>query len=80
MANKKVKKNDAPLFSIYGARVSQSGKYANISIVKTVDDEKMFETVPVKIEGGKVAVKVDEEYVYLKIKRLDIDKDNVDVF
>ena len=68
------------LFNIYGARVSKSGKYANISIVKNIGDDREFETIPVDIEGKKVAVKVDEDFVYLKIKRLDVETDDVDAF
>ena len=79
-ATKKSEKETKSLFSIYGARISKSDKYANISIVKGGDDEKVFETIPVKLNGGKVAVKVDEDFVYLKIKRLDVETDDVDVF
>ena len=81
MANKKkVEEQKETLFAIYGARISNSGKYANISIVKGSDDAKEFHTIPVKLKGGKVAVKVDEDFVYLKIQRLDKEQDNVDAF
>lgn len=81
MANKKkVEEQKEPLFAIYGARISKTGKYANISIVKGSDDDVDFHTIPVKMKGGKVAVKVDDDFVYLKIKRLDIEQDSVDVF
>lgn len=76
---KKAKQTES-LFNIYGARISKSGKFANISIVKGTGDERVFETIPVDIEGKKVAVKVDENFVYLKIKRLDVETDDVDVF
>ena len=79
-STKKAEKETKSLFNIYGARVSKSGKYANISIVKNTGDDREFETIPVDIEGKKVAVKVDEDFVYLKIKRLDIETDDVDVF
>ena len=79
-ATKKTEQETKSLFNIYGARVSKSGKYANISIVKNTGDEKVFETIPVKLNGGKVAVKVDEDFVYFKIKRLDVETDDVDVF
>ena len=68
------------VYNIYGSRVSKSGKYANISIVKNTGDDREFETIPVDIQGKKVAVKVDKDFVYLKIKRLDVETDDVDVF
>lgn len=84
MATKKkvTPESNNELFAIYGARLSQSGKYANISIVRGKDDSKEFNTIPVKLKGGKVVVKIDDEYVYLKVRRLDAenDNDNVDVF
>lgn len=79
-ATKKTEQETKSLFNIYGARVSKSGKYANISIVKNTGDDREFETIPVDIQGKKVAVKVDEDFVYLKIKRLDVETDDVDVF
>ena len=79
-STKKTEQETKSLFNIYGARVSKSGKYANISIVKNTGDDREFETIPVDIEGKKVAVKVDKDFVYLKIKRLDVETDDVDVF
>lgn len=65
-------KASEPLFNIYGARISQSGKYVNLSLVKTDDKgNKTWLNVPVKIEGGKTGVKVADDAVLLKIKRLD---------
>lgn len=77
---KKAEQETKSLFNIYGARISKSNNFANISIVKNIGDERVFETIPVNIKGKKVAVKVDEDFVYLKIKRLDIETDDVDVF
>ena len=56
-STKKAEKETKSLFNIYGARVSKSGKYANISIVKNTGDDREFEAIPVDIEGKKVAVR-----------------------
>lgn len=65
-------KASEPLFNIYGARISQSGKYVNLSLVKTDDEgNKTWLNVPVKIEGGKTGVKIADDAVLLRIKRLD---------
>ena len=76
----KSEKETKSLFNIYGARVSKSGKYANISVVKNTGDDREFETIPVDIGSKKVAVIVDKYFVYLRIKRLDVETDDVDVF
>lgn len=65
-------KASEPLFNIYGARISQSGKYVNLSLVKTDDEgNKTWLNVPVKIEGGKTGVRVYDDHVMLAITRLD---------
>lgn len=60
------------LWSIYGARKSESGERFNISIVQGSKEEGtlQFATISLRKEGGKVACKEDEEFVYLKIKKL----------
>lgn len=62
-----------PLFNIYGARISQSDKYVNLSLVKTDDKgNKTWLNVPVKIKGGKTGVRVYDDCVVLAIARLDV--------
>ena len=70
---KTTKKNNNTLFSIYGARESNSGERVNISLVCGDEDSKQWATVSIKKKGGKIKVKLDDEFVTLKIPRLDVE-------
>ena len=74
---KTAKKSNNTLFSIYGARESNSGERVNISLVCGDEDSKQWATVSIKKKGGKIKVKLDDEFVTLKIPRLDV-KDEED--
>ena len=75
MTTKKAKttKKSNTLFSIYGARESNSGERVNISLVCGDEDSKQWATVSIKKKGGKIKVKLDDEFVTLKIPRLDVE-------
>lgn len=77
MTTKKAKKSNNTLFSIYGARESNSGERVNISLVCGDEKSKQWATVSIKKKGGKIKVKLDDEFVTLKIPRLDV-KDEED--
>ena len=70
---KTAKKSNNTLFSIYGARESNSGERVNISLVCGEEDSKQWATVSIKKKGGKIKVKLDDEFVTLKIPRLDVE-------
>lgn len=79
MTTKKAKKSNNTLFSIYGARESNSGERVNISLVCGDEKSKQWATVSIKKKGGKIKVKLDDEFVTLKIPRLDVkDEDEED--
>ena len=80
MATKKAKakKSNNTLFSIYGARESNSGERVNISLVCGDEDSKQWATVSIKKKGGKIKVKLDDEFVTLKIPRLDVEDEDED--
>lgn len=81
MATKKAKtakKSNNTLFSIYGARESNSGERVNISLVCGEEDSKQWATVSIKKKGGKIKVKLDDKFVTLKIPRLDVEEDEED--
>ena len=67
------KKSRNTLFSIYGARESNSGERVNISLVCGDEDSKQWATVSIKKKGGKIKVKLEDEFVTLKIPRLDVE-------
>ena len=73
---KTVKKSNNKLFSIYGARESKSGERVNISLVCGNEDSKQWATVSIKKKGGKIKVKLDDEFVTLKIPRLDVEDED----
>ena len=75
---KTTKKNNNTLFSIYGARESNSGERVNISLVCGDEDSKQWATVSIKKKGGKIKVKLDDEFVTLKIPRLDVENEDED--
>ena len=70
---KTAKKSNNTLFSIYGARESNSGERVNISLVCGDEDSKQWATVSIKKKGGKIKVKLEDEFVTLKIPRLDVE-------
>lgn len=71
-SNKKTYTQPDP-FSIYGARVSSSGKYVNVTLVQGEDEKKSYRNALVKIKGKYIDVKVEEDCVVLWIPRLDIE-------
>ena len=71
--NKSKKKQSTPLYSVYGARVSNSGKYVNLSLVNGEDDEKEWATACVKKKGKYIKVKVNDDTITLTIPRLDVE-------
>ena len=70
---KTAQKSNNALFSIYGARESNSGERVNISLVRGDEDSKQWATVSIKKKGGKIKVKLEDELVTLKIPRLDVE-------
>lgn len=81
MATKKAKttkKGNNTLFSIYGARESNSGERVNISLVCGKEDSKQWATVSIKKKGGKIKVKLEDDFVTLKIPRLDVEDEEED--
>ena len=70
------KKSNNTLFSIYGARESNSGERVNISLVCGDEDSKQWATVSIKKKGGKIKVKLEDEFVTLKIPRLDVEDED----
>ena len=78
MATKKAKtakKSNNTLFSIYGARESNSGERVNISLVCGDEDSKQWATVSIKKKGGQIKVKLENEFVTLTLPRLDVEED-----
>ena len=69
------KKNNTNLYSVYGARISASGKYVNLSLVNGEDDEKEWATACVKKKGKYIKVKVNDDTIVLTIPRLDVEDD-----
>ena len=60
------------LFSIYGARLSKSGKRLNISLCRTGEDGKReWQTVSVRLDSETTPIKLKDEFAFIKIKRLD---------
>ena len=76
--NKSKKKQSSPLYSVYGARISQSGKYVNVSLVNGEDDEKQWATACVKKKGEYIKVKVTDDTIVLTIPRLDVEDEDED--
>lgn len=66
-------------WNLYGARMSKSGKRINISLCRSDEDgAREWGTVSVSLESEKTPVKVYDDYVFIKIKRLDIALDDED--
>lgn len=77
--NQSTKKTKTKLFGLYGARISESGKYINLSVVSGEVDEdsgtdnREWATVLVKKKSKYVKVKVSSDTVTLTIPRLDVE-------
>lgn len=68
-------KPESKLYNFYGAREAKSGKGVNISLVTGKDDNKEWASVYVKYDAdGKVKVKVQDGFVYVKIPLMKDDK------
>lgn len=80
-STKSTKKSKQKLYGLYGARISESGKYVNLSVVSgefdedTCEDNREWGTVIVKKKGKYIKVKVSPTAVTLTIPRLDADED-----
>ena len=67
----KQSKETNKLFSIYGARQSNSGERVNISLLRGQDDEREWATITIKdskgkkAEDGKVCAYIKDGYAYL---------------
>ena len=81
---KPTKKTKTKLFGLYGARISESGKYINLSVVSGEVDEdsgtdnREWATVLVKKKSKYVKVKVSTDSVTLTIPRLDVEDEDED--
>ena len=81
---KTTKKTKTKLFGLYGARISESGKYINLSVVSGEVDEdsgtdnRAWATVLVKKKSKYVKVKVSSDTVTLTIPRLDVEDEDED--
>ena len=81
---KTTKKTKTKLFGLYGARISESGKYINLSVVSGEVDEdsgsdnREWATVLVKKKSKYVKVKVSSDTVTLTIPRLDVENEDED--
>lgn len=66
-------------WNLYGARISKSGKRLNISLCRSDEDgEREWGTVSVSLESEKTPIKVYDNYVFIKVKRLDAPLDDED--
>ena len=71
-----MKNEENILLSIYGARVSKSGKYINITLVKGEGDAKTFYTACVKLDKtAKTYGKVKDNKAYIVVPLLSNDKE-----
>lgn len=80
---KKQTKKQQPLFSLYGARLSKSKDYVNLSVVTGEVDEdgvdsRKWATVLVKKKSKYFGVKVKEDAVVITIPRLDVEDEEED--
>lgn len=81
---KTTKKTKTKLFGLYGARISESGKYINLSVVSGEVDEdsgtdnREWATVLVKKKSKYIKVKVSPDTVTLTIPRLDVEDEDED--
>lgn len=65
------------LYSIYGCRLSKSGKRYNISLIRDVDGKKEFATISLPVEKV-VLSKKDKELIYVKVRILKHDDKKVE--
>lgn len=66
------------LFNIYGARLSKSGKYLNLSLVRGKDNNKEFISVPITLDDTKNNYAVlSGEVAIINVKMLHQDNDNI---
>lgn len=70
-SNKKATHQQPMPFSVYGARLSASGNYVNITLVQGEDDDKTYRNALVKVKGKYIGVKLKDDSVILTIPRLD---------
>ena len=71
-----MKNEENILLSIYGARVSKSGKYVNITLVKGEGDAKTFYTTCVKLDKtAKTYAKLKDDKAFIVVPLLKNDKE-----
>ena len=71
-ATKQETSGTSSLFSIYGARLSKSGKRLNISLCRTGEDgKKEWQTVSISLDSNTTPIKLKDDFAFIKIKRLD---------
>ena len=59
-------------WNLYGSRISKSGKRLNISLCRSNEDgEREWATVSISLDSEKTPIKVYDNYVFIKVKRLD---------
>lgn len=64
-------------WNLYGSRISKSGKRLNISLCRSnEDDEREWATVSISLDSEKTPIKVYDNYVFIKVKRLDAPLDD----
>ena len=77
----KQSKETNKLFSIYGARQSNSGERVNISLLRGQDDEREWATITIKdskgkkAEDGKVCAYIKDGYAYIRVPILNKKED-----
>lgn len=65
------------LFSIYGARQSNSGERVNISLLRGQDDAREWATITIKdskgqkAEDGKVCAYIKGDYAFIRVPMLN---------
>lgn len=66
-------------WNLYGSRISKSGKRLNISLCRSNEDgEREWATVSISLDSEKTPIKVYDNYVFIKVKRLDAPLDDED--
>jgi len=66
-------------WNLYGSRISKSGKRLNISLCRSDEDgEREWATVSISLDSEKTPIKVYDNYVFIKVKRLDAPLDDED--
>lgn len=66
-------------WNLYGSRISKSCKRLNISLCRSNEDgEREWATVSISLYSEKTPIRVYDNYVYIKIKRLDAPLDDED--